>query len=265
MPHGRYERIGKVRTHFPVHALPAAPGRSVNKMLMSGFGQFHGPGVVNRIAKGAGDPVKRVHPLGQIMEVLAVPVPFHTFVVRFGGAAFLELLTDSQTADCGMLLAFRLVQPADPPGLGVVPTSPAEGVMDLIHEPQRQIPIPGVFRQIVETQEIADGKGVGPEISFRRGGAARRSGCFREIGHQLHQRGYARAVLHGVSPCRLSCNRGAWYQIRDNSICHLSIDSRPCKMFYFISARRKKIPRGAERVVELLLGGSPIRSFANGK
>jgi hypothetical protein len=73
-----------------------------------------------------------MHPFGQIMKILTIPVPFQAFVSRVITLTLVELFADPQTPSRGMQSTLFLIQTADPSGSGVVFTVTAEKMMNLI-------------------------------------------------------------------------------------------------------------------------------------
>ncbi len=82
-----------------------------------------------------------------------------------------------------------LVESADPPVACVVGAMASERVMNLVHQPERELPL-------AEAEEVADGERVGPQIALRRaiGGQAR---ALREALHQLARLRTPRGLVHG--------------------------------------------------------------------
>jgi hypothetical protein len=61
---------------------------------------------------------------------------------------------------------------------------PAEHVMHLIHELERELAVARLARRPVEPEEIADGECVGPEVALRRSRRAE-AGAVGEAMHQV--------------------------------------------------------------------------------
>ena len=72
--------------------------RTPRQIPDSGACQFARPARIGRLAFDEGRSTERVHPLGQIVEVLAVPIPLQTLVEWLGITALPESLADSQPA-----------------------------------------------------------------------------------------------------------------------------------------------------------------------
>jgi len=120
-----------------------------------------------------------MHPLGEVVVVLPVPVPLQTLVKRFFGAALGEGLPDPQSPAGRVQGAFAAAQAADPAGPMVIASVTAEDAMHLIDEVRRESPEALLSRPAKQFQEVADGKRIGPEITARRilcGGNPRRIG-----------------------------------------------------------------------------------------
>src|SRR5262245_15575942 len=88
----RNERPRQVGAHFPVDADDPSGCRSAGKSLKRDPAQVGGPS--GSIANEEGGLAERVHPLGDVMEILTVPIPLQTFVERFVDVALFEWFPD---------------------------------------------------------------------------------------------------------------------------------------------------------------------------
>ncbi len=104
--------------------------------------EFHGPGIVGRILRDPADAIEGVHPLGQVMVVLPVPIPLQALVKGFAELAFIQLLTDPQAPHGRVQPAFLLIEAADPSTSRVIIAVPTENAMHLIHQLQCEISVP---------------------------------------------------------------------------------------------------------------------------
>lgn len=185
MAHGGDQRVGKVDAHFPVHPLRASGGGRVGEPFMDRFGQFPRPSVVIGVAGGPAHLVQGVHPFGQVMEILAVPIPFGPIIKWLCSPPFGSLLSDAESASGGMMLSFGFVQAADPSGPRVVFPVFAQHLMDLIDEAERQVTV-SLFRCLtVQREEVADGECVCPEIAARGDVRRHQAGAFRKTFHDV--------------------------------------------------------------------------------
>ncbi len=101
---------------------------------MSRFRQFHGPATIFWITCDYADPFKSMHPFGQVMVVLPVPLPFQPVIKEIVGPAFIQFLTDPEPA-CGWVpSALRLTEAAYPARTWIIGAVPAKDVVDLIDE-----------------------------------------------------------------------------------------------------------------------------------
>src|SRR5208282_2145197 len=82
--------------------------------------------------------IEGVHPLGQVVEVLAIAIPLELLVVDLSVATLAELLADAKAATRGMGLALSLAEAADPAGARVIGAMPAEGMVHLVDQPKRK-------------------------------------------------------------------------------------------------------------------------------
>jgi hypothetical protein len=136
----------------------------------------------------SGDPahaVKGVHPLGQVMVVLSVPVPFQPLVGGIERPAFVQLLSDPKASDGRVHLALFLIEAADPAASRVVVSVTTEDAMDLINEPEAEISIDRIAVLAEELEVVADRKGVGPEVAARMGIGRLKSRNTGKVGHDL--------------------------------------------------------------------------------
>jgi hypothetical protein len=87
-------RSGEVDTHLPNHALRAAERRTNAEAPNSGLGELPRPADVAWVTGDSADARQGVHPFGQIVEVLPIPVPFELLVERLAGSALAQRLAD---------------------------------------------------------------------------------------------------------------------------------------------------------------------------
>src|SRR5512135_3850562 len=112
MPHGCYKRIGEVDAHLPIKTFLFSLPRCIGKPRMSGLCEFQRPPVAGRITGNTTHTIEGVHPLSQVMEILAVSVPLQTLVKKFGRSPLSHPFADPESAFCGMSLAFLLAEAA---------------------------------------------------------------------------------------------------------------------------------------------------------
>ena len=111
LPHGRDQRKGKVDAHFPKHPVPN-PGRGEgDKPGLGRSSQFQGPAVITAVPGSPADLVEGLHPFGQIMEVLSVPVPFQLLVVRLAYPTLGQRLAYPQSPEGGVSRTFLFPRP----------------------------------------------------------------------------------------------------------------------------------------------------------
>ena len=91
------------------------------------------------LARRARRLVERVHPAGQVVEVLPVAVPFEALVERLAFAPLGQLLADAQAAAGRVLLALRVGEPLIQPVREVVGAVAAEHVVHAVDQPQRAV------------------------------------------------------------------------------------------------------------------------------
>ncbi len=169
LAHRGDQRAGEIHAHLPHHA-PAADERLRRQHQLARLE------VELPLARRARRLVEGVHPAGQVVEVLAVAVPFEALVERLAFAALGQLLADAQAAAGRVLFALRVREAAQPAGARVVGAVAAEHVVHPVDQPQRQVPLS-------EREEVADGERVRPEVAALRARGSD-AGALEEIAHQ---------------------------------------------------------------------------------
>jgi len=128
-----------------------------------------------------------MHPFGQIVVVLSVPVPFQSLIAGLLRSALVELLADSEPPGSRVLSARLLIKTADPPGPRIVRPVPPQYMMDLIDQSQ----LPPAFRLglPVKCHQVTDRKSIRPKIPSRRSLTACKSGGIGKFYLNLEQIG----------------------------------------------------------------------------
>jgi hypothetical protein len=106
-----------------------------------------------------------MHPLCEVVKVLAVLLPFQLFIKRFARLSFAHSLADPEAAGRGVPPALSLVEPADPAFARIVFTVLSKNVMHLVDKPQCQFFVFVLARSAPELQEVAHGECVGPQVT----------------------------------------------------------------------------------------------------
>ena len=142
-----------------------------------------GPSVEAWASRGTGDLIQGVHPLGQVVEVLAVAVPLQAFIEGLIGTAFRKLFADAQPGSGWMRLALLVAEPTEPTVTRVtIPMSP-QRLMDLIDQLQGKCIVLFFTGHASQTDKVAYGEGVCPEIALP--GAVGRKPRTRGEAHML--------------------------------------------------------------------------------
>jgi hypothetical protein len=84
-----------------------------------------------------------------------------------------------------MRLPLPFVQAADRAGAPIVGPVPPQRPMHAVDELQGELGVPRLPGRARETQEVAHGEGIRPQVALSRSPAAR-CGALREAKHQLH-------------------------------------------------------------------------------
>ena len=129
---GRNERPRQVGAHFPVDANDLSRSGPAGKSLKRDPPQLDRPS--GSITNEEGGLAEGVHPFGEVMEILTVPIPLQTLVDRFVDIAFLERFADPQTASRRVVPPPLIVESADPPVARVVIAILPQHGMDLINQ-----------------------------------------------------------------------------------------------------------------------------------
>src|SRR5271169_756913 len=143
-----------------------ARSRPADKPLEAGISQLNRPASVCRVVRDEARPAEGMHPFGQIMKILAIPIPFQPLVNRFTGSAFLERFADPETT-CGRMLARGFViEPADPPAAQVIVAIPSQHAMHLIDQISSTASIYLIACLPEQFEEVANRKCIRPKVSL---------------------------------------------------------------------------------------------------
>src|SRR4029453_12765190 len=83
----------------------------------------------------------------------------------------------------GVDLAQLVGEPADPSGAPVIVAMPAEDAVHLLDQLERQLRVVRVARGLRETEEVADGEGICPQVALLRT-VSDETGSRGELHHQ---------------------------------------------------------------------------------
>src|SRR5207244_13350210 len=119
--------------------------------------------------------------LCQIMEVLAVPIPFESLICRFTGRTFLERLADPQPARRRTAAPSLVIKSTDPAAAHIIIAISPEHLMHLIDQFYCVAPMCLIAGSREQLEKIANGKCIGPEVSLRTQRSGRQAGSRREF------------------------------------------------------------------------------------
>src|SRR5262249_61775486 len=88
--------------------------------------------------------IERVHPLREVVKVLAVAIPLEPVVDGLVRSALGERLADAQPAASGVEFSQVVGESTDPPGAAVIVAMPAQHVMHPVDQVARPLPVAGV-------------------------------------------------------------------------------------------------------------------------
>jgi|GEM_PF-6245095 len=166
MAHRRHQRTIQINTHLPEHPRRAL-GRLAHESVEGRKRELDRPLVITHLARSFGHPLQRVHPAGQVMEILAVAIPLPTFVERFARFALRQLLAYAQTRPGRRARMLVIVHPAKPAATGVVFGIGTKHLVDLFNQSAGPVEKDIVSVCATQRQVVADSKGVGPQVSAR--------------------------------------------------------------------------------------------------
>jgi hypothetical protein len=111
-----------------------------------------------------GHLTKGMHPLGEIVEILTVPVPLQLCVDDFIGTAFSESLADPETAQRGVGASYLVIESADPAFTNILTAIAPQHPMSLIDQLCCAESILLVVSPLEQLKEVADREGVSPKV-----------------------------------------------------------------------------------------------------
>ena len=151
--------------------------------MMRGLGEFPRPDIELRLSRRTRQLVERMHPFGQVVEVLAVAVPLQPLVEGLVGPALGEPFADPKPATGRMVLPLALAQPADPSRARIIVTMSSQCVMHAVNQAQSQFRVPLFPGRTRQTEKVANREGVGPQVALLRAFGTQ-PGAFRELQHE---------------------------------------------------------------------------------
>ena len=102
LAHRLDQRARQIDAHFPVHPLAGAVSWHIRERAVRRVGELARPSVEHRLAGRARHLIERVHPLREVVEVLAVAVPLEPLVEGLAGSALGQGLADPEAAAGGV-------------------------------------------------------------------------------------------------------------------------------------------------------------------
>jgi hypothetical protein len=106
--------------------------------------------------------VEGVHPLGQVVEILAVTIPFQSFIVGLFRVALGQIFADPKPTSSWMEFTLMLAQTGNPPGSRIVDAMSTQRVMNLIDKPQCKFRVAFISCRLRQAKKIAHREGVCP-------------------------------------------------------------------------------------------------------
>jgi hypothetical protein len=127
---------------------------------------------------------KGMHPFGEIMEILTVPIPLQPFVDRFIGTALPKRLTDPETTQRWVVTPSLVIESADPASAQIILKITPEHPVHLIDQLCCAAAVLMVSGPLEQLKEVADREGVSPKIPLRIFCSRRQAGSPGEFGHE---------------------------------------------------------------------------------
>ncbi len=183
----RHQRLGEIRPHLP-HHVEAAIGQAADEGAVGRLHQLDRPDDAARLRKRAAGLGQRMGPFGEIVVILALALPFEIGIEGRIGRALGQGLADPEPAQGGMGAGLLARKAAQPPLAGIVGAVLAQ---HLVHLADQRLGEAGVFLPpcgALQGEEIAQGKGVRPEVAPLGGGAGE-AGAGGEIFHDFRRLG----------------------------------------------------------------------------
>src|SRR2546423_1344639 len=150
---GRNERPRKIGAHLPIDPHDLAGSGCSREAIERRLRKLNGPARVCVVAGDQGGLAKRVKPLGQIMEILAIAIPLQALVEGLVWISLLARFSNPQPSRGWMTPAALLIEAADPAGTHVVGAKSAQHAMHPLDELCRTAVvffIPGALEQFEE-------------------------------------------------------------------------------------------------------------------
>ena len=165
LSHRRYERACEIDAHLPVHTRGTVGGGQIGKRIVCCYCEFACPNIEFWIACRPAYLIERMHPLGQIMKILAIPFPFQALIKGLGFATFRKLLADAQSTAGRMGFAILCAQSADPATAWIVIPITSEDVVDLINQVQSKFFVALLTGRTCQAKVITHRKSIRPQIA----------------------------------------------------------------------------------------------------
>ena len=131
-PHSGNEWPREVCAHFPTDAVKLPGSEPARKGFKRGLRQFTCPLCAFLAAQEEGRSTQGVHPFGEIVKILTVPIPLQSFINDFIGTALFQRLADPETAQCGVAASRLLIEAADPALAILITAKTAKNPMNLL-------------------------------------------------------------------------------------------------------------------------------------
>ena len=130
-PHSGNEGPREVCAHFPKDADKLPGSEPSREGFKRGLRQFTCPLCAFVVAHEEGRPTQGVHPFGQIVKILTVPIPLQSFINDLIGTALFQRLADPETAQCRVAASRLLIEAADPALTTLIMAKTAKNQMNL--------------------------------------------------------------------------------------------------------------------------------------
>ena len=154
LAHRLDQRARQIDAHFPVHPLAGAVSRHICERAVRRVGELACPSVEQRLAGRARHLIERVHPLREVVEVLAVALPLESLVEGLAWCALGQGLPDPEAAASRLGFSLLVCETADPSSAAVVGAMPTENVVHAMDQLERQLREAQLSRHVREPRKL---------------------------------------------------------------------------------------------------------------
>jgi hypothetical protein len=165
-PRGSNKRSREIGAHLPVDTGNLSGLQLPNKSSESRLSQLNRPLGIVRVANDEGSLTESMDPLGEIVEILTIAVPFQTLIEWLANITFFERFSDPETTCGRMVLPGFIIETADPSTSRIVAAISPEHLMYPINQISRAVVIFFIAGPVEQFKEVAYCECVSPQVSL---------------------------------------------------------------------------------------------------